>query len=348
MPSFRSHRSRRPAPSIVRLLALSFISISIFVLSTVPVSATPTPPPSRSQPPSIRPRQDPANPIGGDAKRFKEAIAKAPQTSSMPEPTSTGTPRPFDSSIGNNFSNAACKDFLRRFSMDSAVIDCMPVSLLLQTSLGFFETSKYRNRLTSLLDSSCKVDVDKCGRLMDSYAIELVKNDVCGPDLRAENPLVMQAQSGLKAYRTLFHATCLIDSTEALAESNKRDAYPYDLTPSGTYCYVNAVTNKTSAADVYPYHLPLGLELPAGNRQSCSACTRRTMNVFAESARKHWQPIEMTYPAAAKTINLGCGPGFVDEVLAMSRAHRLSLPPSVSSSWVFAFVTILLICLLGR
>ena len=47
-------------------------------------------------------------------------------------PTSTGLPKPFDSSVGNNFTNPACRTFLENMLQDQGFRACEPLSLLLE------------------------------------------------------------------------------------------------------------------------------------------------------------------------------------------------------------------------
>ena len=51
---------------------------------------------------------------------------------------------------------------------------------------------------------------------------------------------------------------------------------------TNTYCYVDAL-QAASAADLYPYQLPLGLPLLNATVPSCDACAQRVKGAFAES-----------------------------------------------------------------
>lgn len=44
-------------------------------------------------------------------------------------------PRPFDTSIGNNFTTQSCPNFFNEFLNNQTFLDCLPFSLLLQVGL---------------------------------------------------------------------------------------------------------------------------------------------------------------------------------------------------------------------
>jgi len=46
---------------------------------------------------------------------------------------------------------------------------------------------------------------------MDAIATKLVQPDICGQDLKAQNPLVLQALTGLQNYYLYYGAGCLKD-----------------------------------------------------------------------------------------------------------------------------------------
>lgn len=49
-------------------------------------------------------------------------------------PISTSLPRPFDSSLGNNFTEPSCPEFFNDFLTNTTFQECLPFSLLLQVS----------------------------------------------------------------------------------------------------------------------------------------------------------------------------------------------------------------------
>lgn len=57
---------------------------------------------------------------------------KAASTSSQSSLDSASLPRPFDSTIGNNFTESSCPAFFQKFLSDAEFTACLPLSLLLQ------------------------------------------------------------------------------------------------------------------------------------------------------------------------------------------------------------------------
>ncbi|KAI5369980.1 hypothetical protein Slin15195_G008580 [Septoria linicola] len=213
--------------------------------------------------------------------------------------TSTVIPRPFDSNIGNNFTTSTCPTFFDRFLNNQTFADCLPLSLLLQTSNGFFTASRSRVRLTTTLDSTCNVDFPRCSALMAGLAQEVKQNSNCGSDLAMGNPTAVQAYNGFVAYDTLYHAGCLNDA-------------------DGGYCYANAVTNASAPTSSYIYYLPLGVQLPGGSRPACTTCLQNTMAIFAQTAGNASQPLSGDYASAAAQVQMGCGPTFVQASVELS------------------------------
>jgi len=66
----------------------------------------------------------------------KASTSTAPASSSSTSQNSA-LPRPFDSSLGNNFTASSCPDFFESFLSNSTFNACNPLSLLLQVSLKF-------------------------------------------------------------------------------------------------------------------------------------------------------------------------------------------------------------------
>lgn len=133
---------------------------------------------------------------------------------------------------------------------------------------------------------------------MSTLAQQLKLDSNCGADYKLQNPIVRQAHAGLVSYPTLYQASCLKDSSQK-------------------YCYANAVTNISSPADSYIYYLPLGMPLPGGSQLTCSECLKTTMGFFNEAAGNKSQPISAPYKEAAMMINMGCGPGFVNQEVSI-------------------------------
>lgn len=159
--------------------------------------------------------------------------------------------------------------------------------------------------LTSrLLDTTCAANVDICTPLLDNLATNLTLPTTCQSDFNLGNPQIRQAQSGLLAYKPLYTATCLRNAK------------------TSSYCFADAVTNKTSPTDGYVYWIPLNNTMPADATPSCSQCLKDTMAVFsgAEAGGRDGKggnkALGHTYPLAAQLINKQCGPSFVGTSLS--------------------------------
>jgi hypothetical protein len=48
---------------------------------------------------------------------------------------------------------------------------------------------------------------------MDVIASTIVQDDTCGQDIKAQNPLALQALTGLQNYLLYYGASCLKDNT---------------------------------------------------------------------------------------------------------------------------------------
>lgn len=132
----------------------------------------------------------------------------------------------------------------------------------------------------------------------------------CASDLSAKNPMVLQAQLGLAAYKTLYTASCLRNPS------------------TSAYCFADAVTNTSSPTDSYIYYLPLNISLP-GFAPTCDACLVNTMAIFEAATADRSSPLASDYPAAAQQIDLHCGPSFVNTSLAVAASHSTAGHPSI-------------------
>jgi hypothetical protein len=142
---------------------------------------------------------------------------------------------------------------------------------------------------------------------MGSLAKQLRSDGNCGDDFRLENPNVLQAYNGFLAYQPLYQAGCL-------------------KSPTGSYCFADAITNASSPSDSYIYYLPLGINLPGGSQPTCDKCLSDTMAIFRTSAGNSSQPVSLTYTAAAEQIQINCGPTFVNSVVVPSSAPAIFHP----------------------
>ncbi|EEH42958.1 uncharacterized protein PADG_07778 [Paracoccidioides brasiliensis Pb18] len=214
-----------------------------------------------------------------------------------PTPTGSGNdiplPSPFDSNLGSNFTNPACPIFFQDFLTNASFQNCYPVSLLLQSSLSFFEASRSVARLSRILDAACSAPRDDCKAIMSDLAAKLTSKEVCGEDFRLQQPIVIQAHNGLRAYTAVYDAMCL----------KSPDTH--------NYCFSDAVVNGTNPSNSFIYYLPLGMNLPGSSRPTCNKCLQATMQSFSRAATTDNQPIVKTYMPAANQININCGPAFV-------------------------------------
>ena len=175
---------------------------------------------------------------------------------------------------------------------------------MIQTSNGFFLSTRSLVRLTQTLDATCNVSFEKCASVMATLAEEIQSQDNCGADLQMQNPIVVQAYNGLIAYQPLYHAGCLTD-------------------PDGNYCFANAVTNASAPSSSYVYYLPLGVVLPAGTQPTCDKCLENTMTIFATYASNSSQPLNMDYGTAAQQIDMTCGPRFAEAAVQSNSAPKV-------------------------
>ncbi|KAL8799020.1 MAG: hypothetical protein Q9182_006199 [Xanthomendoza sp. 2 TL-2023] len=258
--------------------------------------------------------------------------SRSSSSSSSPRPTSIVTaaetdsnlPRPFDSGLGNNYTDENCPKFINNFLRNETFISCLPFSLLLQVnrsirflwareldtnrrliqnSMSFFSVTKTLATITRTLDTTCKPVDSTCNTLMSSIALQLRQDNHCAADYRREQPLVTAAYNGLIAYEPLYKAGCARDPG------------------NGIYCFANAITNSSSPADSYPYYLPLGIPLPERSQPSCTTCLKEMMGVFSQATGdKTQQPLLETYPNAARMINAGCGSGFANQAVGTAKS----------------------------
>jgi len=132
-----------------------------------------------------------------------------------------------------------------------------------------------------------------CGPLLTNLASQLIDDANCGADYLRQNPLVVQAYSGLTAYEPVYQATCLKSSE------------------TGNYCFSDAILNQTNPVDFYTYYTAIGMTLPPAVHPTCNKCLHDTMEIFANYAGTDNQPLAKTYLACANQIDASCGAGFV-------------------------------------
>ncbi|KAI0017326.1 hypothetical protein F4780DRAFT_611723 [Xylariomycetidae sp. FL0641] len=212
--------------------------------------------------------------------------------------TASPLPSPFDGALAANYSDEQCPKFINSFLANSTFRDCYPVSLLLQSSQSFFEAEKSLVSITQVLNAACAADLDSCTAFLDDLADQLIDSKNCADDYELQNALVVQAYTGMKAYNTVYKATCLTNP--------ETDAY----------CFANAVTNLTTPSNTYLYRLPLNFSLPKSAAPSCNTCTNETMAIYQSATSDRKSDIANTYESAADQINSVCGNDFVNVTLA--------------------------------
>ncbi|CAD0112780.1 unnamed protein product, partial [Aureobasidium uvarum] len=263
-------------------------------------------------------------------KRAKRSTSTSSAATSISTASSDALPRAFDTGVGNNFTTSSCPAFFKNFLSTDAFNECVPLSLLLQTSTSFFSVQRSPVRLAQTLSASCSVNFDSCSTLMASLARQIQSPDNCAADLQSQNPTVMQAYTGFAAYQALYHAGCLLNSnTGSYCKLTIPKVSFRAYTNEELQAFSDAVTNATSPTDSYVYYMGLGVSLPSTTAPSCSSCLQDTMSVFASAATNRSQPISKVYGTAAAMIDSTCGALFVN-------ASIPAVPSTGSASALFA------------
>lgn len=156
---------------------------------------------------------------------------------------------------------------------------------------------KNRVQITQVLEVGCHANKTTCTSFLKDLAEKLKSNDNCGEDFQKQNAVVVQAYKGMTAYEEIYGATCLTEPE------------------TSQYCFINAVTNLTTASNVYLYKLPLNSSLPKTALPDCDFCTRETMKIYQSASADRSKFIANTYVKAAEQIDAECGPTFVSAAL---------------------------------
>ncbi|KAJ4140904.1 hypothetical protein NW768_000111 [Fusarium equiseti] len=234
------------------------------------------------------------------ASGSKPTTVTVQRTAKTAVSTSTPLPQAFDGNLAAELSTSAdsnCPAFLNGILRDPSYETCYPLSMMLQTSRGFFEAQRQLLSIVRVLDATCSANVTYCTDFFSSAARNLTTSENCKSELDSGNNIVKQFMRGLKTYEVMYKATCL--------QTPKDDMY----------CYANAVTNTSTAANAYFYYLPYNLTLPGSTNPSCGFCTQETMNIYHAASEDRSQPIALTYESAARQVNTLCGPDFVNSTL---------------------------------
>jgi hypothetical protein len=167
--------------------------------------------------------------------------------------------------------------------------------MLLRDSTAFFHILTSAASTSRVLDIACAADVSSCASTLSSLASDLIDDSNCGKDYADGNPLVTNAYVDLITYEPIYRATCLQNPD------------------TSNYCFVDAVTNTSSAADYDVYFLPYGSTINnATSLPTCSSCLQATLEVFSEWAQVENQPLAESYLTSAEAINGKCGSNFAN------------------------------------
>ncbi|CAM1505504.1 Fc.00g111410.m01.CDS01 [Cosmosporella sp. VM-42] len=236
------------------------------------------------------------------------------QTASTAAAATSALPEAFDGNIATEFtstSGSKCPAFLNNLLASPSYEACYPLSMLIQTSRGFFDSQKQLLSIVRVLDATCAANVTYCTDYLSTAAQNLTAEENCKSEWNKGDATVKQVLFGLKAYEMMYKASCL-------------------QTPSDDmYCFANAVTNLTTPSDAYFYYLPYNLSLPGSSVPSCSWCIEETMAIFHAASADRSQYIANTYEDAARQVNTICGPEFVNTTLPKEEtAAGSSIVPS--------------------
>ncbi|RKF65786.1 putative c6 zinc finger domain containing protein [Erysiphe neolycopersici] len=259
-----------------------------------------------------------------------QAYKVAPSKRQMLGLTTTSTikstsslPIPFDVGFNHNITTT-CQNFMSKMLSSTDFKKCSPISMLLQNSNSFFQTSKNFLRITSLLDTSCSAPVSDCTKLFQTYSLNLTRSDACGPDISHSNPQIESALLGLRAYKTLYTVSCLRTSSPVVNCNQKSHLSGPDKTissigrPEDSYCFANAITNTTNPSNSFIYFLPLNVSLVGSAVPTCNTCLQSTMSVFQLETANRSSVLAHNYHQAASQVNVVCGPQFVNASLAVA------------------------------
>ena len=229
----------------------------------------------------------------------------------MPRSTNSVMPTAFDT-ISDNFANATCVSFFKKFLSNTTVTDCHAVSLLLENSNSFFHTLTSAQATSRVLDTACSEPLSKCSIIMTNLASQMLSDSNCGQDYQSGNSFVQGAYEDLMAYEPMYLATCLTNSA------------------TGDYCFVDAVQNSAAPNDYNVYLMPLGSTIGTGNL-TCSQCLKDTMTTFVHWAMVDGQTLDTTYLPSARQVNKLCGAGFANVNITVgsdtvTSGARLTLP----------------------
>lgn len=241
-----------------------------------------------------------------EAGEYDLSLSDLTRRSPIDLSTIDSVPLPFDTSILKNFTVSSCPKFFKKFLNDKSINECHGISLLLHDSTSFFHTLSSAPATSRILDQSCGVDVKKCSTTMRKMADDLIKDDHCGKDYRNGNPNVVNAYTDLIIYEPVYRASCL-------KNPDTKD-----------YCFVDAVKNRSNAANYDIYSLPYGVSLLKGPYPDCNECVQASLDVFGRWAEVDGQPLARSYLQSAKNMNKKCGAKFSNTNITTGSAKMTS------------------------
>ncbi|KAK1245084.1 hypothetical protein MKX08_004713 [Trichoderma sp. CBMAI-0020] len=270
----------------------------------------------------------------GEMKRRNAKTAPAAATTTLSKSTSgalatsSPLPEPFDNTPASAFQSSgstdACPKFISSLLSNPTFKSCYPLSMMLQSSTGFFQAEKSLLSIVQVLDATCKADSSTCATFMSQAATNLTMASNCKTEVEQNQTLVLQAYDGLLAYKTVYAATCLQNPT------------------SSQYCFANAVTNLNTPSDAYLYFLPYGIALPGSSNPSCSWCTQQTMDIYYSASAVRSSLVAGVYQAAARQVNTLCGPNYVNSTLPPASSGGHAVRPAIYATTLAALCATLI------
>lgn len=119
-------------------------------------------------------------------------------------------PKPFDTSLGTNFTQPSCPQFFGSFLKNETFVNCYPMSFFLKNSQSYVEIVRQGlPYVEQVLKVSCNADYNQCNQLMNELGKDLINPSNCLEDYNQLNPLVIQAFNDFNAYSQIYQATCL-------------------------------------------------------------------------------------------------------------------------------------------
>lgn len=186
-----------------------------------------------------------------------------------------------------------------------------------QSSSSLIQALKSQVTTTQVLDRSCAANVTMCQTFFTAVANDLVDTANCGLEYDRANMLVTQMYISLRAYSTVYRASCLRDNDG--------------------YCFVDSLITNTD--DLQLYLLPLNYTLGDRAVPSCSDCNRRIMAIYQSASSDRRQYVAKTYSDAAEKLDVLCGPDFANTTLPEPSAAGILKGPSWMATVAFAVAT---------